>query len=91
MNAVRIGSLVIKPRDQRYWDSIPRVLAGLSALSPAGHVLTNTEVGAHLAGLLSPITPALNGQILSIDGGYSLLDGAQLARAALDMGPVGHA
>lgn len=91
VNAIRIGSLVIKPRAQKYWDSIPQVLSGLSALSPAGHVLTSTEVGAHLAGLLSPGFAAFSGQILTIDAGYSLLDGAQLARLALDMGHLGHA
>lgn len=91
VNAVRIGSLVIKPRAQKYWDSIPQVMTGLSALSPAGHVLTSTEVGIHLAGLLSPSMPALSGQVFTIDAGYSLLDGAQLARSALDMGPFGHA
>lgn len=90
VNAVRIGSLVVKPRAQKYWDSIPQVMTVLSALSPAGHVLTSTEVGTQLAGLLSPSMPALSGQVFTIDAGYSLLDGAQLARSALDMGPLDH-
>ncbi len=86
VNAARIGSLVIKPRAQKYWDSIPQVVSALGALSPAGEVLTSTQVGARLVGLLAPSMHGQSGQVFSIDAGYSLLDGAQLARSALDLG-----
>lgn len=85
VNAVRIGSLVIKPRAKKYWDSVPRVVEGLASLSPTGRILTSTEVGERLAGLISPIMNGLSGQLFTIDAGYSLLDGAQLAKAALEM------
>ncbi len=85
VNAVRIGSLVIKPRAKKYWDSVPRLVSHLGALSPAGHILTSNEVGERLAGLLSPSMDGLSGQLFTIDAGYSLLDGAQLAKAALEM------
>lgn len=83
--AVRIGSLVIKERARNYWESVPHVVKGMSALSPAGQILTSSDVGTYLAGFLSPRMHALSGQVFTVDGGYSLLDGAQLARSALDM------
>lgn len=83
--AVRIGSLVIKERARNYWESIPHVVKAMSALSPAGHILTSSDVGARLAGFLSPGMHGLSGQVFTVDGGYSLLDGAQLARSAVDM------
>lgn len=85
VNAVRIGSLVLKPRAKKYWDSVPSVVEGLASLSPTGRILTSTEVGERLAGLISPIMDGLSGQLFTIDAGYSLLDGAQLAKAALEM------
>ncbi len=85
VNAVRIGSLVIKERARNYWESIPHVVKGMSALSPAGHILTSSEVGSRLAGFLSPHMSGLSGQVFTVDGGYSLLDGSQLARSALDL------
>lgn len=84
VNAVRVGSLVIKSRAQKYWDSIPEVVKGLEQLSPAGHILSSAEVGARLAALLSPALTGLSGQVFTLDGGFSLLDGSQLARAALE-------
>lgn len=86
VNAVRIGSLVIKARAQEYWDSIPHVVTGLMRLSPSGRVLTSQEVGARLAGLLHPGVNGLTGQVVTVDDGYSLLDGAQITRSALDFG-----
>lgn len=86
VNAVRIGSFVVKSRAQKYWDSIPHVVAGLMRLSPSGRVLTSQEVGARLAGLLHPGMNGLTGQVVTVDDGYSLLDGAQLTRSALDFG-----
>ena len=85
INTVRIGSLVVKPRAQKYWDSIAPVLKGLGALSPAGKVPSSGEVGESLAQVISPSMNGLTGQILTLDGGYSMLDGAQLAKAALEM------
>lgn len=85
VNAVRVGSLVIKSRAQKYWDSIPSVVRGLERLSPTGHILTSAEVGARLAGLVSSSVTGLSGQVFTVDGGFGLLDGAQLARAALDL------
>ncbi len=90
INTVRIGSLVVKPRAQKYWDSIASVLKGLGALSPAGKVPTSSEVGESVAQLISPSMYGLTGQIFTLDGGYSMLDGAQLAKAALEMNDNNH-
>lgn len=84
VNAVRIGSLVIKERAQRFWDSIPHVVDRLSELSPSQHILDSDEVGARLAGILNLYGSSLSGHVFTVDGGYALLDGASLARAAME-------
>lgn len=84
-NALRIGSIVIKPRAQRYWDSVPRVVAGLRSLAPGGSILTSEEVGTNIAHLISTGLKGISGQVLTLDGGFGLLDGAQLARKGLEM------
>ena len=84
VNAVRVGSLVIKQRALRYWDSIPHVVNRLSELSPSQHILDSAEVGERLASILNAHGSGLSGHVFTVDGGYALLDGAQLARAAMD-------
>lgn len=88
VNAVRIGSLVIKPRAQKYWDSVPEVVTGLNRLSPKGKILSSADVGIQLARILAGGLSGITGQTFTVDGGFSSLDGAQLARAALEMAPI---
>ncbi len=84
-NAVRIGSIVIKPRSEGYWKSVPEVISGIRELAPTGEVLDSYEVGHHLARILSHGISGVSGQVLTIDGGFSLLDAGQVARQALEL------
>ena len=84
INAIRIGSLVQKPRAAAYWRSVPEVVAGLSKISSSERVLTSNEVGTHLAKLATGLSPGITGQVITIDNGFSLRDSAQVARLALE-------
>ena len=83
VNAVQIGSVVLKERARDYWDSIPEVVKDLRRLTPEGSLLTSGDVGRLLAELALN-TPTFTGATLRLDGAMGLRDGVQLAKLALE-------
>ena len=86
INALRIGSVVLKPRAEPFWTSVPEVVKGLNEATPAGHLLTSGEVGQFMARLVSAGFAGMTGQTITLDGGASLRDGIQMVRHALEGG-----
>jgi NAD(P)-dependent dehydrogenase (short-subunit alcohol dehydrogenase family) len=86
INALRIGSVVLKPRAEPFWTSVPEVVKGLNEATPAGHLLTSGEVGQFMARLVSAGLAGMTGQTITLDGGASLRDGIQMVRHALEGG-----
>ena len=84
VNAIRIGSIVIKPRAASYWDSIPDVVKSLLNIAPSGTLQSSDTVGAAFATLVRVNIAGFNGQILTIDDGFDLRDSAQVAKSCLE-------
>lgn len=83
INAVRIGSIVLKERAMAYWTSKPVMINGLKAMAPVGTLLSSDSVGAFFADLTTSSLKGLSGQIIDLDNGFSLLDGSQIAKELL--------
>lgn len=83
VNAVQIGSVVLKERARAYWDSIPDVVKELRRLTPEGSLLSSEDLGQHIAELALN-TPTFTGATLRLDGAMGLRDGVQLAKLALE-------
>ena len=84
VNAIRIGSIVIKPRAVSYWESIPDVVDNLSNIAPSGSLQSSDTVGATFAALARVNVSGFTGQILTIDDGFDLRDSAQVAKSSLE-------
>lgn len=84
VNGVRIGSIVMKERAASYWGSVPHVVQGLRQLAPSGALQTSEDVGASIAGLVLSGIGNATGQVISLDDGFSLRDGVQMAKASLE-------
>ena len=84
VNAIRIGSIVIKPRAASYWDSIPNVVERLSDIAPSGTLQSSDTAGAAFATLVRVSVAGFTGQILTIDDGFDLRDAAQVAKNSLE-------
>ena len=82
VNAVQIGSIVMKDRAREYWDSVPAVVDGLRELAPGKVLLTSVDVGRTVAELALN-NRGITGATLRLDGGMGLRDGVQLAKVAL--------
>lgn len=83
INAIRIGSIVLKERAMTYWNSIPATLDGLERTAPIGTLLTSESVGTFFANFILSPTIGFSGQIMDLDNGFSLRDGSQIARQLL--------
>jgi NAD(P)-dependent dehydrogenase (short-subunit alcohol dehydrogenase family) len=83
VNAVRIGSVVIKPRSADYWKSVPKVVSALTNLTAEGRLLTSDDVGRLFADLATSLSQSITGQTFTIDNGFAQLDSAQVARTVL--------
>lgn len=88
VNTARIGSVVVKKRAISYWNSVPNVMSGLMGLAQSGELQTSEDVGKLFADFVSANLSGLSGQNFSIDDGFSLRDGAQLAKSALEGTPI---
>jgi len=84
VNAIRIGSIVLKPRAAAYWNSVPDVVAGLQSASPSGSLQTSDDVGSAFARVAMEGLAGATGQIITLDDGFDLHDGVQMAKAALE-------
>lgn len=83
INAIRIGSIVLKERAMNYWKSVPNLLESLEKVAPIGSILTSEDIGQIFAFFASSSLDFLSGQIITIDNGFSLRDTAQIARELL--------
>ena len=83
VNAVQIGSIVMKDRAREYWDSVPEVVDGLRELAPGKVLLTSVDVGWTIADIALN-NRGITGATLRLDGGMGLRDGVQLAKVALE-------
>ena len=86
VNGIRIGSIVLKPRAAGYWESIPDVVSGLEHTAPSGSLQTSDNVGRAFARLAMAGLAGATGQIITLDDGFDLRDGVQMAKAALEHG-----
>lgn len=86
VNGIRIGSIVLKPRAAAYWQSIPDVVRCLKRTSPSGSLQTSEAVGLAFARLAMTGLAGATGQIITLDDGFDLRDGVQMAKAALEHG-----
>jgi NAD(P)-dependent dehydrogenase (short-subunit alcohol dehydrogenase family) len=86
VNGIRIGSIVMKPRAAAYWKSIPDVVSGLQRSSPSGSLQTSEDVGWAFARLAMAGLAGATGQFITLDDGFDLRDGVQMAKAALEHG-----
>lgn len=84
VNAIRVGSIVLKNRASGYWKSVPQVVNGLQRAAPVGNLQTSDDVGKFFATLALSDLPNLSGQILDIDNGFFLRDPAQVAKLLLE-------
>ncbi len=84
VNAVQIGSIVIKERAAAYWDSLPDVVRGLRHIAPSGSLQTSEDIGRSLARLATAGLGGATGQVITIDDGFGLRDGVQLAKTSLE-------
>jgi enoyl-[acyl-carrier-protein] reductase (NADH) len=87
INAIRIGSIVLKERAMTYWNSIPATVDGLEQAAPIGELLTSESVGTFFANFIMSSAIGFSGQVMDLDNGFSLRDGSQIARQLLT--PVG--
>ena len=83
INAIRIGSIVLKERAMTYWNSIPATLDGLERTAPIGGLLTSESVGTFFANFILSSAVGFSGQVMDLDNGFSLRDGSQIARQLL--------
>lgn len=86
VNGIRIGSIVLKPRAAAYWNSIPDVVSGLQRSAPSGSLQTSDDVGWAFARLAMAGLAGATGQIITLDDGFDLRDGVQMAKGALEHG-----
>jgi enoyl-[acyl-carrier-protein] reductase (NADH) len=84
VNAIRVGSIVLKKRANAYWNSVPQVISGLQSIAPVGNLLSSEDVGMFFATLALTNLPNLSGQILDIDNGFFLMDPSQVAKQLLE-------
>ena len=84
VTCVRIGSLVLKSRAKAYWDSRPKLVSTLKESSPSGLIQTSESIGKAIAGLASNVNSCVSGQVIDVDGGWSLCDSAQVAKSIMD-------
>jgi enoyl-[acyl-carrier-protein] reductase (NADH) len=89
VNGVRIGSIVLKPRAATYWKSIPEVLSRLERSAPSRSLQTSDDVGRAFARLAFTGLAGATGQIITLDDGFGLRDGVQMAKTALEHGNFG--
>jgi len=71
VNAVSAGAV-----ETEVWQAIPEGTAALAAIrarTPSGALVTAEEVAGVVYFLASPAAQAIQGQVLTVDGGYSLL------------------
>jgi len=80
INAVRIGSVVIKQRALNYWNSIPETLDTLRSLTPSQKVPTSELVGETFAKILMADIHGITGQIFTADEGFDLRDSIQMVK-----------
>lgn len=86
LNSIRIGSVVLKDRAAKYWASIPNVVKGLKGFSPSGSLQTSEDVGKAFAQLAINGLGGANGQVITLDDGFELRDGIQMAKIAFEHG-----
>ena len=86
INSIRIGSVVLKQRASKYWASIPNVVKGLIGFSPSGYLQTSEDVGKSFAQLVTNGLGGATGQVITLDDGFELRDGIQMAKLALEYG-----
>ena len=84
VNAVQIGSIVIKERASTYWDSLPDVVRSLQHVAPSGGLQTSEDIGLSLARLATAGLGGATGQVITLDDGFGLRDGVQLAKTSLE-------
>jgi len=82
INAIRIGSVVIKERAMSYWNSIPHTVGKLKELSPSRRLQTSDDVGLIFAKMLLSNVIGITGQVLSADNGFELMDSIQILKKA---------
>lgn len=85
INAIRIGSVVLKERAMSYWNSIPHTVGKLKDLTPTRRLLTSDEVGLIFAKMLLSQIPGITGQVFSADNGFELMDSIQIVKRRLDV------
>jgi len=83
INALRIGSVVLKERAMPYWDSIPRTVEIMKSLTPSRRLQTSDVVGHIFAKLILTNAVGITGQVISTDDGFQLRDPIQLLKTAL--------
>lgn len=86
VNGIRIGSIVLKRRAAEYWKTIPDVVSGLEHTAPSRTLQTSEEVGSAFARLAIAGLGGATGQIITLDDGFDLRDGVQMAKSALERG-----
>ncbi|WP_341900479.1 SDR family oxidoreductase [Synechococcus sp. UW140] len=86
LNSIRIGSVVLKKRAAKYWASIPNVVKGLIGFSPSGSLQTSEDVGKAFAKLAANGLGGATGQVITLDDGFELRDGIQMAKLAFEHG-----
>ncbi len=84
VNALRIGSVVLKPRAAAYWTSVPDLVMALRNAAPRGELVTSDDVGRFIARLATAGLVGMTGQTVTLDDGLSLRDGIQMVRGALE-------
>jgi Enoyl-(Acyl carrier protein) reductase len=71
VNGVSPGGYVLKDRNRDFYISNPKLTEKIKAFIPTGDFVTTSDISHLVEFLLSEKSRQINGQILSIDGGYS--------------------
>ena len=82
INAIRVGSLVVKERAMSYWNSIPHTVGKLKELMPTRRLQTSDDVGLIFAKILLSNVIGITGQVFSADSGFELMDSIQIVKKA---------
>jgi NAD(P)-dependent dehydrogenase (short-subunit alcohol dehydrogenase family) len=72
---IRANAIAPGWREQTLPPELDRVLAVRD--TPTGQLITNADIAAAVAWLLSPDAEQLNGEVLHLDGGYTLTRGSR--------------
>lgn len=82
VNAIRPSSIILKDRAKAHYEDHPELVDMYERIIPLRRMGRPRDIAEVVAFLLSDACDYLTGQVITIDGGVSLMDAAGIARTA---------